>query len=592
MDNTKELLLDAPDNQSKKINFSRFYPKMYWLFFRKPKYYWIIFTSLIPGTLPILSHYFMGRSIDSLQTDNPYPAILKNALYFLSISIFSSVCNFLNYHFWIIIGSIIGKKVKSMIFKSYMLCDMEFFDKKSIGDLMVMISDDASSIEAAFMNQKVNQLRCLGQIIMSVLTVVLINYRLIPYPFLLIIGVLYIERVFRKVSQIHNHHKSESFSKMLTITQEILSNIKIVSSFNRQKHDHDRFFKYSFETAHHYAKSSLYSDEGHAISDLHCRVILAAMFSIGGYYVVKGYLTVGEMLSVSRALFIFSIAIRNFLGFFITETRAFDSFNRVLPIIENSLNSNDDDGIIINDFHGKIEFDNVWFKYPSRDEFVLKGVSFTINPGEITAFVGHSGSGKSTIIQLLLRFYDISQGSILLDGINIKLLNTRWLHRVIGVIQQNPALFSQSVEDNIRYSNPNASDSEIINVAKLSHAHKFISQLPDGYKENIGERGSKLSGGQQQRVAISRAILCNPTILIADEATSALDAESEKEVQLALDEIMKGRTSVLIAHRFGTIRSANIIHVFEQGRLVQIGTHHQLISDENGCYYHLVKDQL
>jgi ABC-type multidrug transport system fused ATPase/permease subunit len=250
-------------------------------------------------------------------------------------------------------------------------------------------------------------------------------------------------------------------------------------------------------------------------------------------------------------------------------------------------------GSRIENFRGKVEFRNVWFKYPTRATvWVLKNVSFSVEPGEIAALVGHSGSGKSTIVQLLMRFYDVNEGEILLDDVPLRNLDPRWVHQVIGVVQQDPQVFSMSIADNIRYSvGVAATDEEIVQAARVSYADEFIRGFEDGYDTLVTEKGGNLSGGQRQRVAIARAIIRNPTILITDEATSALDAASEKEVQRALDGVMAGRTSLIIAHRLGTIRAARMIYVFEMGELVEAGTHDELLARE-GHYAKLVRRQL
>jgi ABC-type multidrug transport system fused ATPase/permease subunit len=247
----------------------------------------------------------------------------------------------------------------------------------------------------------------------------------------------------------------------------------------------------------------------------------------------------------------------------------------------------------LDNFRGKIEFRNVWFKYPTRPSiWVLRNVSFTVEAGEIVALVGHSGSGKSTIVQLLLRFYDVDEGEILFDDVPIRYLSPRWIHQVVGVVQQDPQLFAMSVRDNIAYSAGRSLSGEaLMAAAKVSYSEEFVMKMDNGYDSMITEKGGNLSGGQRQRIAIARAIVRNPTILITDEATSALDAASEKEVQRALDGVMHGRTSLIIAHRLGTIRAASMIHVFEMGELVESGTHDQLLAMD-GHYARLVSRQL
>ncbi|HAH37143.1 MAG TPA: multidrug ABC transporter ATP-binding protein, partial [Algoriphagus sp.] len=222
---------------------------------------------------------------------------------------------------------------------------------------------------------------------------------------------------------------------------------------------------------------------------------------------------------------------------------------------------------------------------------VLKDLSFYVNPGEKIALAGHSGAGKSTIIQLLLKFYEVHQGEIKIDGQNLNRWNLEQLRSHIGMVPQEVLLFGGSIRENIAYAKPNASEEEIIMAAKKANAWQFISQFPEGLDTLVGERGVKLSGGQRQRVAIARAILKDPSILILDEATSSLDAESEHLVQEALDELMKGRTTIIIAHRLATIRKVDRIYVLSEGKIVEQGNHLQLLEQEDGFYANLVRLQ-
>jgi ABC-type multidrug transport system fused ATPase/permease subunit len=248
-------------------------------------------------------------------------------------------------------------------------------------------------------------------------------------------------------------------------------------------------------------------------------------------------------------------------------------------------------GEIIEHFRGEIEFQNVSFRYPSRDIYVLKNVSFKVRPGQIAALVGHSGSGKSTCVQLIERFYDVTDGFILFDGRDIRTLDPRWLHQKIGLVAQDPVLFHTTVRTNIMYGTWNASEEDVIAAAKSANIADFIETLPRKYDEMVGEKGSSLSGGQKQRIVIARAILKDPAILVTDEATSALDAESEKKVQLGLERVMENRTAVIVAHRLSTIRNAHVIYVFDDGEIKEFGTHDELVA-RKAYYYNLVSRQL
>lgn len=266
------------------------------------------------------------------------------------------------------------------------------------------------------------------------------------------------------------------------------------------------------------------------------------------------------------------------------------SLDRVMEVLNYDIKIDEiKNPIPISQLNEKIEFKNVNFQYDDERK-ILDNINLTIPKGKTIALVGQSGSGKTTIANLLTRFYDVSSGSILIDGENIKNLKLKNYRKLLGMVTQESVLFNDSIYNNILMGNPDASENEIINAAKIANAHDFISQLPNGYQTNIGDDGSKLSGGQKQRVSIARAILKNPPIMILDEATSALDTESERMVQTALERMMENRTSIIIAHRLSTIQNADLIIVMEKGKIMEQGTHTELLQ-QNGIYKKLVELQ-
>jgi ATP-binding cassette subfamily B (MDR/TAP) protein 1 len=266
----------------------------------------------------------------------------------------------------------------------------------------------------------------------------------------------------------------------------------------------------------------------------------------------------------------------------------FDILNR-----KPEVNINQETGRKLDALRGVIKFNNVKFHYPSRKEaLVLKGLSLEVQPGQTVALVGPSGGGKSTTVQLLERFYDPTEGNITIDDVDLKEFDLRWLRSQIGLVSQEPILFGGTIAENIRYGKINATEEKVINAAKMANAHNFIvNDLDKGYETDVGEKGAQLSGGQKQRIAIARAILKNPKILLLDEATSALDSESESLVQDALDQLMVGRTTIVIAHRLTTIKNADVINVIAKGALLESGTHSSLLS-AGGVYSKLVRRQV
>ncbi|KGE17368.1 ABC transporter ATP-binding protein [Paenibacillus wynnii] len=312
----------------------------------------------------------------------------------------------------------------------------------------------------------------------------------------------------------------------------------------------------------------------------------------GGYQVIHGNLTLGTFIAFFGYLDRMYAPLRRLINSSTVLTQASASLERVLELLEEPYDIVDEPGARpLVGATGSIEFENVWFKYNDENEWVLKNISLEIKPGQTVAFVGMSGGGKSSLISLIPRFYDIQEGSLKMDGQDIKGLTQESLRRAVGMVLQDNFLFSGSVRDNILFGNPHASEQEIISAAQAANAHDFIEMLPQGYDTEVGERGVKLSGGQKQRVAIARVFLKDPKVLILDEATSALDLESEHLIQQSLQSLSSQRTTLIVAHRLSTITHADQIIVIENGEITEQGTHDELMLLKEGSYARLFNVQ-
>ena len=580
-------------NKEKKKHFIiPFLPRMYWLFYRRPLYFLVFIPSLTEGWSNMASTVCMGNILDAIHKENGLEIIKKNAFFAFIAALVCGIFAFFNYYVWIIIGDKIGIKMKRILFKSLMEKDVEFFDTHPIGDLLNLLQDDTRMVSNAFTELKTHQVSAIGKLFAALFVMYGINYKLATFSFIAAIIITMIVKLFKSFAFKHFRRMFECNGKLLTVADETITNIKVVSSFNRQKEQIELIKGFQNEACHSQTIAFLLMHLSFSLGNLIINGANCIILNYGAYFILKSKLTAGALLSLTRASFWTGMEFNHIFDTMTHEQRAIEASNRIFAIVDSPVDVVDGTNSIAPDhFEGRVEFENVWFKYPTRNSWILKNVSFVIEPSEISAIVGHSGSGKSTIVQLLLRFYDVDQGRILLDGVDIKDYNLRFLRQAIGVVQQDPHLFTISIKENIQYGKIGASDSEVHHAAEIANAAKFIEKLPGKYDTMVGEKGTLLSGGQKQRIAIARAVIKDPKLLVTDEATSALDAESERKVQSALDKIMEGRTSIIIAHRLGTIRAAKKIFVFDQGVLAESGTHEELL-DKRGAYYNLVQRQL
>lgn len=406
------------------------------------------------------------------------------------------------------------------------------------------------------------------------------------FPFYILTVYFFFGRL-RKLTRV----RSQALAEVQGFLHERVQGMSVIKSFaieDNEAKNFDNHNKNFLQRAFQHTRWNAYSFAAiNTVTDLGPIIVIG----VGSYLAITGSITVGTLAAFVGYLEQLFGPLRRLVSSFTTLTQSFASMDRVFQLMDEDYDIKNGIGAQpIKISEGQIDLKHVSFKYNENEKEVLHDINLTINKGETVAFVGMSGGGKSTLINLIPRFYDVTQGEILIDHHNVKDFLTGSLRNQIGLVQQDNILFSDTVKENILLGRPDATDDEVVEAAKMANAHDFISNLPNGYDTEVGERGVKLSGGQKQRLSIARIFLNNPPVLILDEATSALDLESEAIIQEALDVLSKDRTTLIVAHRLSTITHADRIVVMENGRIVETGTHQQLIN-KRGAYEHLYSIQ-
>jgi len=484
--------------------------------------------------------------------------------------------------------------IRSALYKKIIHLPISFFDGTRIGELNSRLTSDLSQLQdvlsisiAEFFRQF--SVLILGTVLIFVTSPQMALFMIATFPFLVIIAVV-LGRGIRKLAKKNQDKLAESN----VIIEETLQAIQVVKAFTNETFESTRYQKSLHQVVNVAIKAS-------RVRALFVSSIIFILFGgivlilwYGSSLLLKGEISIGDLTSFVIYTTFIGASVAGLGEMYSQIQKSVGASERVREILNEKEEGNNpltetETPIRL---EGQIEFSEVKFSYPTRKEVqVLKGIDFRVKKGEKVALVGHSGAGKSTIIQLLLRFYTLDSGKISVDGLDASSLSLNSIRSNIGIVPQEVLLFGGSIEENIRYGRPEATKEEIIGAAQKAFAWEFINKFPEGLETLVGERGVKLSGGQKQRIAIARAILKNPSILVLDEATSSLDAESEHFVQLALDELMKNRTSIIIAHRLSTIRKADKILVIDNGQIVEQGGHDELAGKEDGIYSSLLRMQ-
>lgn len=480
--------------------------------------------------------------------------------------------------------------IRKAVFEKLQRLSMSFYDKHKTGTIMSYVTNDVSALQSAMVDNVVEMITETVILVASIVMMIYLDWKLFLVTFATFPVVLFFIDSFGKRIRKSGSRIQEAAADITSVLQEVASSPRVIKSFVREGYEVERFDKENMNNFRANMKYAQLSSTLTPTIEFVSAVGVSIILWYGGNSVINGSITAGSLVAfltyavnISNPIKRLSRVIGNIQKALAAAQRVFD----VLDLPEDIKNA--PDAKALPPVKGDVRFKDVCFAYNESEE-VLSHVSFEVKPGEMIAFVGPSGAGKSTVASLLPRFYDATNGSITIDGQDIRKVTLDSLREQVGIVPQETVLFNGSVYDNILYGRLDATREEVEAAAKAANAHDFIMQLPNGYETMLGDRGMNISGGQRQRISIARAILKNPQILILDEATSALDTESERVVQEALDRLMVGRTSFVIAHRLSTIKNADKIMVLEKGQLIEQGNHDELMAMD-GLYAHLYKIQ-
>ncbi|HBC4493114.1 TPA: SAV1866 family putative multidrug efflux ABC transporter [Staphylococcus aureus] len=481
--------------------------------------------------------------------------------------------------------------IRKKLYNHLQALSARFYANNQVGQVISRVINDVEQTKDFILTGLMNiWLDCITIIIalsiMFFLDVKLTLAALFIFPFYILTVYVFFGRL-RKLTR----ERSQALAEVQGFLHERVQGISVVKSFAIEDNEAKNFDKKNTNFLTRALKHTRWNAYSFAAINTVTDIGPIIVIGVGAYLAISGSITVGTLAAFVGYLELLFGPLRRLVASFTTLTQSFASMDRVFQLIDEDYDIKNGVGAQpIEIKQGRIDIDHVSFQYNDNEAPILKDINLSIEKGETVAFVGMSGGGKSTLINLIPRFYDVTSGQILIDGHNIKDFLTGSLRNQIGLVQQDNILFSDTVKENILLGRPTATDEEVVEAAKMANAHDFIMNLPQGYDTEVGERGVKLSGGQKQRLSIARIFLNNPPILILDEATSALDLESESIIKEALDVLSKDRTTLIVAHRLSTITHADKIVVIENGHIVETGTHRELIAKQ-GAYEHLYSIQ-
>lgn len=569
--------------------------------FVKP-YYWEIMLTLIIGVIkfaiPLFIPFLTKIVIDDiiLNTELTNAERIEQLVYWLggAIIIFFIIRPPVEYYRQYFAQHVSNKvlfDIRKKLFVHLQKLSLKYYSNHRAGDIISRVINDVESTKNFVMIGLMNLWLDMTTILIVIGIMLTMNWKLtivsiISLP-LFAISVKYFFGRLRALTRI----RSQALANVQSYLHERVSGISIIKSFALEEHEQKIFDKENGEFLEKSLDHTRWNAKSFAVVNTITDIAPLLVIGFASYLIINGQLSVGEMAAFMGYIERLYAPLRRLVNSSTTLTQSIASMDRMFSLMDEEYDvQNKPNALPLPPVSGKVEFKNVEFKYEEEGKTVLKNVNFTIQPGETAAFVGMSGGGKSTIVSLIPRFYDVTSGSVKIDERDVRDVDIKSLRSQIGIVLQDNIIFSDSVKQNILMGKPDATDEEVVAAAKAANAHDFIMSLPNGYDTKVGERGVKLSGGQKQRIAIARVFLKNPPILVLDEATSALDLESEALIQESLERLASDRTTIIIAHRLSTITHADKIFVIDHGELIEEGTHESLMA-KKGVYHDLFQIQ-
>ena len=553
--------------------------------------YFVAFSAIALSAFGVLRPILLKLTIDESIVNTSMENLIFYVSLMIGVLIFEVIFQFCFIYYANWLGQEVIRDLRVNLFRHMLKFRMAYFDKSAVGRLVTRAVSDIETIAGIFSQGLFMIIADLLKMV-AVLGVMLYwSWKLTLIVLIVLPFILYATRIFQKKMKSAFEEVRTQVSNLNSFVQERITGMKIVQIFAREETEYKNFKVINDKHRKGWIKTVWYNSIFFPIAEIASSITIGLIFWYGGLRVLESdAISLGVIVMFMELVQMFFRPLRQIADKFNTLQMGMVATNRVFGILDTHSSIDDEGSTVLSGIKGDISFKDVKFSYVEHEE-VLKGISFDAEAGETIAIVGATGAGKSTVINLLSRLYDIKSGEILVDGINIKDATLVSLRKEIAVVLQDVFLFADTILNNITLNNPEVTEEQVIQASKEIGVHDFISTLPNGYHYNVKERGAMLSSGQRQLIAFLRAYVSNPSILVLDEATSSVDSYSEQLIQDATDKITKGRTSIVIAHRLATIKKADRILVMDAGKIVEQGTHKQLLKKENGYYKNLYEVQ-